>query len=80
MADIDQEKVKQPEAPVRLPQVDPRAPEDRVGEPPISAEQIQRLIEETAYFKAQARNFAVGGALQDWLDAEEEVRRRMQSS
>ena len=41
-----------------------------------SAEEIAQLVQETAYFKAQARGFAPGGELQDWLDAEAEVRER----
>jgi hypothetical protein len=46
----------------------------------LSAEEIYRLIQETAYFKAEARNFSPGVELQDWLEAEEEVRQRLQAS
>jgi hypothetical protein len=46
----------------------------------LSAEDIYRLIRETAYFKAEARHFAPGVELQDWLEAEEEVRQRLQAS
>ncbi len=44
------------------------------------AEEIDRLIRETAYFKAEARGFAPGEELQDWLNAEQEVRRTLQIS
>ena len=33
----------------------------------------QKMIEETAYFNAQQRGFVSGGALDDWLAAENEV-------
>ncbi len=42
-------------------------------------EQLYRMIQETAYFKAKARNFAPGHEVQDWIEAEAEVRRRMES-
>lgn len=45
--------------------------------PPLSAEEIYRLIQEAAYFKAEARQFAPGVELEDWLEAEEEVKRRL---
>ena len=42
-------------------------------------EQLYRMIQETAYFKAKARNFAPGHEVQDWIEAEAEVRRRVES-
>ena len=45
--------------------------------PPPSAEEIYRLIQEAAYFKAEARHFSPGVELQDWLEAEEEVCKRL---
>lgn len=48
--------------------------------PPLSAEEIYRLIQEAAYFKAEARQFVPGVELQDWLEAEDEVRRRLRLS
>jgi hypothetical protein len=44
-----------------------------------SPEQLYRMIQETAYFKAKARNFAPGHEVQDWIEAEAEVRRRIES-
>lgn len=40
-----------------------------------SPEDVRRRIEKSAYFKAKARGFAPGYELQDWLEAEREVRR-----
>jgi hypothetical protein len=47
------------------------------GQP--TPEQLYRMIQETAYFKAKARNFAPGNEVQDWIEAEAEVRRRVDS-
>lgn len=46
---------------------------------PLTPEQVYRLIQETAYFKAKARNFAPGHEVQDWIEAEAEVRRQIES-
>jgi Protein of unknown function (DUF2934) len=43
----------------------------------LSAEEIYRLIREVAYQKAEARNFAPGVELEDWLQAEKEVWERL---
>jgi len=40
------------------------------------AEELYQLIREAAYLKSEARHFAPGGELQDWLEAEKEVRMR----
>ena len=45
----------------------------------LSAEEVYRLIQESAYFKAKARGFAPGHEVQDWIEAEAEVRRRLES-
>jgi hypothetical protein len=45
----------------------------------LSPEEVYRLIQETAYFKAKQRGFAPGGEVQDWIEAEAEVRRRLES-
>ena len=46
----------------------------------LSPEEVYRLIQESAYFKAKERGFAPGGEVQDWIEAEAEVRRRLQRS
>ena len=33
----------------------------------------QRMIAESAYYRAEHRGFAPGGELQDWLEAEAEI-------
>ena len=46
----------------------------------LSADELHRLIQEAAYFKAKARNFAPGHEVQDWIEAESEVRLRFDSA
>jgi hypothetical protein len=43
-------------------------------DPPAEPE-WHRMIAEAAYFRAEKRNFDVGHALDDWLLAEQEVKR-----
>lgn len=43
-------------------------------------EERRRLIAETAYFIAERRGFAAGWELDDWLQAEAEVNRRLAGS
>src|SRR5829696_231884 len=43
----------------------------------MSPEEVYRLIQETAYYKAKARGFAPGHEVQDWIEAEAEVRTRL---
>jgi len=45
----------------------------------LDSEELHRLIQEAAYFKAKARNFAPGHEVQDWIEAESEVRLRFES-
>ena len=42
-------------------------------------EETYRLIQEAAYFKAKARDFAPGHEVQDWIEAEQEVRQRLEN-
>jgi hypothetical protein len=42
-----------------------------------SADEIYRMIREAAYLKAEARNFAPGVEMNDWLEAEKEVLERL---
>jgi len=46
----------------------------------IQPAERRKLIERAAYLRAARRNFAPGGELQDWLDAEAEVERLLQSA
>ena len=42
-----------------------------------SAEELWKQIAEAAYYRAKARNFAPGGEVQDWIEAEAEVMHRL---
>jgi len=43
----------------------------------MSADELNKLIAEAAYFRAQERGFAPGYELQDWIEAEAEVMGRI---
>ena len=45
----------------------------------LAPEEVYRLIQESAYFKAKERGFAPGHEVQDWIEAEAEVRQRLDS-
>ncbi|HEY8518833.1 MAG TPA: DUF2934 domain-containing protein [Gammaproteobacteria bacterium] len=40
---------------------------------PVSAEERRALIEQRAYFRAEARGFQGGDPIEDWLISEKEV-------
>ena len=51
--------------------------EARPGSSPavtLGAQERERLVAQAAYFRAEKRGFAPGGELQDWVEAEAEVR------
>ena len=64
-------RLQEQEAPQSFPAAEPRAPA-------VDEADVERIIQETAYYKAEARGFAPGGELQDWLEAESEIRRNAQ--
>jgi hypothetical protein len=41
----------------------------------VSPEERRSMIAEAAYFRAERRGFAVGGELEDWVQAEGEIDR-----
>ena len=41
--------------------------------PTVDAQTRQAMIEEAAYYKSEARNFAAGFEAQDWAEAEREI-------
>ena len=43
----------------------------------VSPDEIKRLIAEAAYFRAKERGFQPGYELEDWVQAEAEVRERL---
>jgi len=66
---------KLPHEPQQQPQPQP-AP---VGDPPPSDEELRRMIEEAAYYRAEKRGFTPGGEEEDWREAEREIRARVRT-
>jgi hypothetical protein len=54
---------------------DRRVSEQQERKPAWTAEEVYRLTQQAAYYKAEARGFAPGQELDDWLEAEAEIRR-----
>ena len=42
----------------------------------IDPEKVRKLIAELAYYKAEKRGFAAGHETEDWLEAEQEVKKQ----
>ena len=61
----------------RRPAIEAGGGSSSTSRAPMSPEEIYKLIQETAYYKAKARGFAPGHEVQDWIEAEAEVRLRM---
>jgi hypothetical protein len=47
------------------------------GRADVSADELRKLISEAAYYRAKQRGFAPGHELEDWIQAEAEVMRRV---
>ena len=47
------------------------------GRADVSAEEMRKLISEAAYYRAKQRGFEPGHELEDWVQAEAEVIRRL---
>jgi hypothetical protein len=45
----------------------------------VSHDELRKLISEAAYYRAKQRGFAPGHELEDWIQAEAEVMRRVGS-
>ena len=43
----------------------------------VSPDELRKLISEAAYFRAKQRGFAPGHEVEDWIQAEAEVMRRL---
>jgi hypothetical protein len=43
----------------------------------VSADELQHLISEAAYYRAKSRGFEPGHELDDWFQAEAEVKKRI---
>jgi hypothetical protein len=56
----------------------PREPQAQPQPVPVQApgpsdEELRRMIEEAAYYRAEKRGFAPGGEEEDWCQAESEI-------
>jgi hypothetical protein len=67
-------------APPTRPSAAKAAPFNANARAEVSAEEIRQLIEEAAYYKAKERGFQPGHELDDWFEAEAEVRRRLEGA
>ncbi len=65
-------------APAKRKAARPSASETGQDETPPDVEPLLARIATAAYFKAEARGFAPGGELQDWLAAEREVAEQLE--
>jgi Protein of unknown function (DUF2934) len=45
----------------------------------ISPDELRKLVSEAAYYRAKQRGFTPGHELEDWIQAEAEVMRRVSS-
>jgi Protein of unknown function (DUF2934) len=62
-------------APVAAPSSRTGRPKSQTTSPPgLNAQERDRLIAQAAYFRAEKRGFAPGYELQDWVEAEAEVK------
>jgi hypothetical protein len=76
------ERPAPPNAPKSRPAVKPEATKPQStftgnAQAEVSPEELRKLIEEAAYFRAKQRGFAPGYELEDWIQAEAEVMRRI---
>ncbi len=62
------------------PKPDSGAAAPRNARADASAEEIRQLIAEAAYYRAKQRGFQPGHELEDWIQAESEVMRRVDRS
>lgn len=46
----------------------------------LSPEELRKLISEAAYYRAKERGFEPGHEMEDWVQAEREVKRRIERS
>jgi hypothetical protein len=56
------------------PQASPFEPRARAE---VSADEVRKLIAEAAYYRAKKRGFTPGHEVEDWVQAEAEVLRRI---
>jgi hypothetical protein len=76
------ERPAPPQAPKSRPAVNPETTKPQStfsgnAQAEVSPEELRKLISEAAYFRAKQRGFAPGYELEDWIQAEAEVMRRI---
>jgi hypothetical protein len=61
------------------PRKAPRAAKTPAGDARagVSPDEIRKLISEAAYYRAKQRGFVPGHELEDWIQAEAEVKKRI---
>lgn len=59
------------------PELGSTTPENRPKRPRLSDAEIYRMVQESAYYKAEARGFSPGYEERDWLEAEAEIKARL---
>ena len=83
-ADLDQQPAEQATNPVRVagaaPEAADNAPTNTANRQPVPIVNPEQAIRDTAYFLAERRNFQDGAPADDWVRAEEEVKKMLHSS
>jgi hypothetical protein len=79
------ERPAPPKAPKSRPAVKPQTMKPQStftgnAQAEVSPEELRKLISEAAYFRAKQRGFTPGYELEDWIEAEAEVMRRIGNS
>jgi hypothetical protein len=70
---------KERPAPAKAPRTKPTKSEGlgASARAEVSAEEVRKLIAEAAYYRAKKRGFTPGHEVEDWVQAEAEVLRRI---
>ena len=75
------ERRSTPRPPSNLASKTPQAPKPSAfsgnARADVTPEELRKLISEAAYYRAKQRGFAPGHELEDWVQAEAEVMRRV---
>ena len=69
---------KPPAPPRKTTPPTPKTPSRSAARVELTREELQKLISEAAYFRAKKRGFEPGHELEDWIQAEAEVMRRLE--
>ena len=64
-------------APKAAPKATPKPAFNDTARADISPDEVRKLISEAAYYRAKQRGFQPGHELDDWIQAEAEVARRL---